>query len=66
LVSKIFRMNPWFDDERGGIPYFVIANKLGVHKNTLRNWTEREMAPGLKAKVLQAIYDIKQELANAQ
>jgi hypothetical protein len=66
LFSKIFLRNQWFEEARGDIPYWVISNQLGVHKNTLRNWMEREMTTDKKAKVLNAIAEIKNELAEAQ
>ncbi|MDP4085801.1 MAG: helix-turn-helix domain-containing protein [Bacillota bacterium] len=66
MVNKVFQKNAWFFEIKEGIPYYAIANKLGVHKNTLRNWIEREMAPEMKTKVLHAISEIKEELANVQ
>lgn len=65
MVSKVFRKNSWFLEAKGDIPYWVIANQLSVHENTVRNWVKREMTPEIKEKVLAAIAEIKQELAKA-
>lgn len=67
MTSNFFRkFNPSVLEAKGGIPYYVIANKLSVHENTVRNWMKREMAPEKKVKVLKAIEEIKQELVQAQ
>lgn len=50
---------------KGDIPYWVIAFKLSVHENTIRNWMKREMNPETEAKLLDAIETIKLELSAA-
>jgi len=44
---------------KGDIPLWVIAEKLNVHENTLYNWMKKEMDEQRKAKVLNAIKEIK-------
>jgi hypothetical protein len=48
-------------EAKGVIPYWKIASLLQIHENSLRIWMRREMDPERKAKVLQAITEIKQE-----
>lgn len=67
MTSIFFRKsNPCVLEAKGNIPYYAIANHLGVHENTVRNWMKKEMTPEIKEKVLNAISEIKQELATAQ
>lgn len=63
LKYNAFQKNLDVIEEKGSIPYWVIANKLCVHENTLRNWMKRDMDLVKKSKVLTAIREIKQELA---
>jgi type VI protein secretion system component VasF len=66
LTSKIFQKNKQVVDAKGDIPYWVLANQLNVHENTVRNWMKREMTQEIREKVLNAIAEVKQELAKAQ
>jgi hypothetical protein len=66
VVSKFFQKNTQILEAKGDIPYWIIASQVNVHENTVRNWMKREMTPEIKAKVLHAIEEIKQELAKAQ
>lgn len=49
-------------EAKGEIPYWVIALKLGVHENTVRNWMRREMSEKQKQKVLDVIKEIEKSL----
>lgn len=49
-------------EAKGQIPYWMIAERLGVHENTVRNWMKSEMSKDKKTKVLAAIAEIKKEL----
>lgn len=48
--------------EKGAIPNWVIAKKIGVHENTLNRWMREEMAGERKKTVLEAITEIKTEM----
>jgi hypothetical protein len=55
-------MNKCNDDIRrikGDIPYWLIADRLGVHEVTFIRWMRKELSPSLKTKVVQAIGEIK-------
>lgn len=59
LVST-FMNNKEVLKAKGNIPYWRIANKLGVHENTVRNWMKSEMEPGQKGLVLATIKELKE------
>jgi lambda repressor-like predicted transcriptional regulator len=63
MTSRFFERNAEILEAKGSIPMWAIADQLGVHKNTLRNWMEREMPQEKKEMVIAAIAAIKQELA---
>ncbi|MFD6210203.1 transposase [Peribacillus frigoritolerans] len=60
----MFNRNQDIREAKGPIPIWAIAERLGVHENTLRNWMKKEMNRKQKIKVISAITDIKKELAN--
>ena len=62
MTFNIFQKNQQIVDAKGSIPFWVIADRLGVHENTVRNWMKREMKPEQQSRVLAAIDDIKKEL----
>ncbi|MBT2729201.1 hypothetical protein J7E63_20090 [Bacillus sp. ISL-75] len=49
-------------EAKGRIPYWVIAERLGVHENTIQNWMKKEMPKERKEEVLGAIAKIKEEI----
>ncbi|WP_066057294.1 hypothetical protein [Robertmurraya korlensis] len=49
-------------EAKGDIPYWVIAEKLGVHENTIMNWMKKEMLDNRREKILSAIKEIKEEV----
>gem|GEM_PF-2091543 len=55
----MFKRNMEIRKAKGDIPLWVIAEKLNVHENTLYNWMKKEMDEQRKAKVLNAIKEIK-------
>lgn len=61
MLRTTFTCNLDIVRAKGFIPYWEIGKKLGVHENTLRNWMRRELDPKKKAKILNAIEQIKQE-----
>lgn len=46
-------------EEKGDIPFWVIADHLGVHEVTLMRWFRTEMKNERKEKILNAIKEIK-------
>lgn len=44
--------------------YWQIAEKIGVHENTLYRWMRKELKEKEKKKILQAIEDLKNERKN--
>lgn len=58
----MFKRNLEIREVKGKIPFWVIAERLGVHENTLRNWMKSEMSGELKREVMGAIAKIKEEM----
>ena len=58
----MFQRNLDIREAKGNIPFWFIAEKLGVHENTLRNWLKKELEPAEKEKVMNVIKDIKHEI----
>ncbi|KON85667.1 hypothetical protein AF332_01625 [Sporosarcina globispora] len=56
------KRNQMIEEAKGTIPYWVIAERLGVHENTIQNWMKREMSEERKDKVMRAINEIKKEI----
>lgn len=46
---------------KGNIPLWKLAEKAGVHESTIIRWFRKEMTDEQKAKVKQAINDVKRE-----
>ena len=59
--GTVFTKNKDIVKAKGFIPYWRIAEKLGVHENTLRNWMRKEMDQDKKNKVLKAIEEVKKD-----
>lgn len=47
---------------RGRVPNWMIAEKLGIHENTFYRWMRTEMSGEQKKKVMAAIVEIKKEM----
>lgn len=47
---------------KGSIPFWIIAERLGVHENTLLNWMKRELPEEKKREILQVISELKHEM----
>jgi uncharacterized protein YjcR len=57
---KVFPENTPILKEKGEIPYWEIASRLGVHVNTVRNWMKSSMNQKQREMVLEAIKAIKE------
>jgi DNA-binding transcriptional regulator YiaG len=62
LKSPIYQRNTDIREARGKIPMWVIAERLGIHENTLRHWLRQELPHSKKSRILRVIEDIKREL----
>ncbi|MEK5176919.1 hypothetical protein NST63_27630 [Heyndrickxia sp. FSL W8-0496] len=58
---SVFKRNQEILDEKGSISYWLIADHIGIHENTLRNWMKTEMNIKRKKLVLKAIHTIKHQ-----
>ena len=56
------KRNENIEKAKGSIPYWVIAEKLGVHENTIQNWMKKEMDEERHGKVMFAIDEIKNQI----
>jgi hypothetical protein len=61
MNPTVFSENAPLLEEKGSIPYWVIASRLGVHINTLRNWMKSNMSQKQREMILAAIKTIKEE-----
>ncbi|MEH7163631.1 hypothetical protein [Priestia megaterium] len=59
----MFKRNQDIREAKENIPIWVIAERLGIHENTLHNWMKKEMCKRRKERVISAIVGIKKELA---
>lgn len=66
IKPSFFPENASILEEKGDIPYWMLSIKIGVHTNTIRNWMKSKMTSKQKDVILNAIKEIKQEMANAQ
>jgi DNA-binding transcriptional regulator YiaG len=57
---KVYPDNIPILKEKGEIPYWEIASRLGVHVNTIRNWMKSSMSQKQREMVLEAIKVIKE------
>lgn len=62
MTSKYLKRNSKILKAKGNIPYWVIADQMGVHENTVRNWMKREMGPEKEALILAAIEVARNDL----
>jgi uncharacterized protein YjcR len=58
--TKVLPENTSIIKEKGEIPYWEIASRLGVHVNTIRNWMKSSMSQKQREMVLEAIKEIKE------
>lgn len=59
----IFNRNEDIKKAKGHVPNWAIAEKLGIHENTLYRWLRKELSSDEKHKILLAIKECQQELA---
>ncbi|TCP19735.1 hypothetical protein EV207_15920 [Scopulibacillus darangshiensis] len=60
MDPKVLPENVPILEEKGEIPYWEIASRLGVHVNTIRNWMKSSMSQKQREMVLEAIKAIKE------
>lgn len=58
----MFKRNLDIREAKEDIPFWVIAERLGVHENTLRNWMRKELSVEQKNKILNAIQEVKLDM----
>jgi transposase-like protein len=58
----MFNRNQDIKKAKGDLPIWAIAEKLGIHENTLYRWLRTEMDSNKKRMVLNAINELKKEL----
>ncbi|MCF6796616.1 hypothetical protein L1M59_10840 [Bacillus sp. ET1] len=58
----MFKRNQDIREAKEDIPTWVIAERLGIHENTLHNWMKKEMCKRRKERIMNAIVGIKKEL----
>lgn len=57
----MFERNVTLKKEKGNIPYWQIAEKIGVHENTVIRWFRTEMDPNKKREISNAIQKVREE-----
>ncbi|GAA0472861.1 hypothetical protein [Alkalibacillus silvisoli] len=60
-LFQLFSPNKDVMEAKGSIPYWLIAQKLNVHENTVRNWLKHELDEERKAALLGAIDEVKKD-----
>ncbi|ASA98027.1 hypothetical protein [Anoxybacillus flavithermus] len=58
----MFNRNEDIKKAKGDLPNWAIAEKLGIHENTLYRWLRSEMSDEKKRLVIDAINKLKREL----
>lgn len=58
----MFKRNLDIREAKGDIPLWAIAERLGVHENTIYNWMKKEMGEQRKEKVMAVITEIEEEI----
>ena len=59
----MFTRNKDIREMKGNIPFWIIAEKLGVSENTVLNWLKKELSEEKRLEFVEAINQIKKELA---
>lgn len=62
MNPKFYPENAPIFEAKEDIPYWMIANKLGCHVNTVRNWMKSKMTSRQKEAILFAIEELKKEM----
>lgn len=62
LNSSLFSRNQEIRIYKGKLPFWIIAERLGVSENTLLNWMRKELPEDKKAEILRVIDQIKGEV----
>ena len=66
-VNSIFRnLNKAVHEEKEDLPWWIIADRVGIHENTLRGWLRQKLSKEREERVLNAIYEIKKEMQQAE
>jgi hypothetical protein len=60
----LFNRNEDIKEAKMMVPDWAIAEKLGISENSFYRWIRKELPDEKKAMILQAIFDLKQELGN--
>ena len=50
---------------KGKIPFYLIAERLGIHDQTLYSWMRRELPEDKKEQIFAIIQDLKEEMQPA-
>jgi FKBP-type peptidyl-prolyl cis-trans isomerase (trigger factor) len=58
----MFKRNPDIRTAKGKIPNWVIAERLGIHENTMYSWMRKQLNDSEKQLILEAIRKIKLEI----
>jgi hypothetical protein len=58
MFTKMYQCNKDIRVAKGKLPYWVIANHLRIHENTMMNWMKVEMNDQKKAVILNAITEL--------
>lgn len=62
MGSNMYERNLEIREAKGKIPYWMIAEVLGVSEGTLQRWMRKEMSVHKKEEVMDAIIKIKNEM----
>jgi len=58
----VFKRNHDIREYKGKIPFWVIAERMGIHETTLLYRMRKEMSQKEKAEIMAIIDEIKQEV----
>lgn len=62
----MFKRNLDIREAKGKIPKWLIAERLGVHENTLNGWLRQELSGEKKQQILNVINQIKEEMESSE
>ncbi|RLL47826.1 hypothetical protein D8M04_00665 [Oceanobacillus piezotolerans] len=57
----MFKRNDDIREAKGNIPFWILAEHLNIHENTLLNWMKKEMPEEKKKSIFNAIEAAKKE-----
>ncbi|RKD73656.1 hypothetical protein ATL39_1958 [Sinobaca qinghaiensis] len=58
----MFDRNKEIRKAKQNVPYWLIAERLAVHENTLKNWMRKELPDKQKTRILRIIEELKFEI----